>query len=170
MQEQQPYSVPRVGLLHAFERSQPGDQAHFMDALSRVPRGRDGMTTVTVFKEGRQRPAEYHWARFEAFEFTKASPDAIGARGQGKFMFLSVSKNFTMFYDTLRDDGVYRVGATQAQHVGCPILPPSDAEPWEGARGAQELMDRCGLTPLKKVGSRIIILEPTDELLRQVAN
>ena len=115
-------------------------------------------------------PEEYHWARFEAFAFTKANPDAIGARGQGKFMFLSVSKNFTMFYDTLRDDGIYRLGATQAQHVGCPILPPSDAEPWEGERAAQELKDRCGLSPLNKVGSRIIILEPTDELLQQAAN
>ncbi len=115
-------------------------------------------------------PEDYHWARFEAFAFTKASPDAIGARGQGKFMFLSVSKNFTMFYDTLREDGVYRVGATQAQHIGCPILPPNDVEPWEGERGAQELLDKSGLGPLRKVGSRIIVVEPTDELLEQLAS
>src|SRR6266516_3243092 len=243
--------MARVGLLHALERSQPDKEAHFKDAPSRVPRGRDCMTVFTAFKEGRQRPADYiaichniadsypngrphgvqkdaiqnaldaargkapvhvhfelvdnskgrfftitdsnttgltgpvlrdfddydkdlpedyHWARFEAFAFTKASPDAIGARGQGKFMFLSVSKNFTMFYDTLRDDGFYRVGATQAQHIGCPILPPGDVEPWEGERGAQELLDKCGLEPLRKVGSRIIVVEPTGELLEQLAS
>jgi len=31
-------------------------------------------------------PEEYHWARFESFAFHKESPDAIGARGQGKLI------------------------------------------------------------------------------------
>ena len=115
-------------------------------------------------------PEDYHWARFEAFAFTKANPDALGARGQGKFMFLSVSKKYAMFYDTLREDGVYRLGATQAQHVGCPILPAKDAEPWEGKRAVRELLDHCGLESLKKVGTRVIILEPTDEVLQQLGN
>ena len=70
-------------------------------------------------------PEDYHWARFEAFAFTKSDPDAIGARGQGKFVFLRASNSYTMYYDTLRKDGIYRLGATQAQHTGCPRRCPA---------------------------------------------
>ncbi len=109
-----------------------------------------------------------NWARFESFAFTKSRTDAIGARGQGKFIFLNSSKDYTMYYDTFRDDGVYRLGGTQAQAVGCPILPPSDEEPWEGKRGAIELMERCGLEPLSIPGARIIIVDPIDDLLTEL--
>lgn len=113
-------------------------------------------------------PEDSHWARFESFAFTKDSPDAIGARGQGKFIFLRAAKDYTMYYDTLRDDGVYRVGATKATRTGCPILPAD--EPWEGERGAEVLMEKCGLEPLRAVGTRVIVVDPIDELLEQLAN
>jgi hypothetical protein len=113
-------------------------------------------------------PENFHWARFESFAFTKDNPDAIGARGQGKFIFLRAARDYTMYYDTLRDDDVYRVGATKATRTGCPILPAD--EPWEGKRGAEELMEKCGLEPLRAVGTRVIIVDPIDELLEQMAN
>ncbi len=175
-----PHGVQKDAIQNALDAARGRTPVRVRFELIQNPRGRfltvtDSNTTgltgpvLRDFDDYEQDlPEEYHWARFEAFAFTKASPDAIGARGQGKFMFLSVSKSFTMFYDTLRDDGVYRVGATQAQRIGCPILPPSDDEPWEGERGAQELLDTCGLERLKEVGSRVIVVEPTDELLEQL--
>ncbi len=113
-------------------------------------------------------PVDYHWARFESFAFTKTDPDAIGARGQGKFIFLRASSNYTMYYDTLRDDGIYRVGATKATMTECPILPPEDSDPWEGSLGESELHERCGLSPISKVGSRIIIEDPIAEVLEEL--
>lgn len=110
-------------------------------------------------------PEYFHWARFESFAFTKRSEDAIGARGQGKFIFLHASQDHTMYYDTLRDDGIYRLGATQATRTGCPILPPATSEPWEGQRAVKELKDKCGLRPLQEIGTRVIIVDPNDELL-----
>lgn len=83
-------------------------------------------------------PENYHWARFESFAFTKTSPDAIGARGQGKFIFLCASKLYTMYYDSLRDDGVYRLGATQATRTDCPILPKGES--WDGERVPRSLL------------------------------
>ena len=59
-------------------------------------------------------PEEERWARFESFAFTKQDPDAIGARGQGKFVFLAASKQYTMLYETLRNDKVYRLGITRS--------------------------------------------------------
>ncbi len=110
-------------------------------------------------------PEDYHWARFEAFAVTKVSPDAIGARGQGKFIFLSASKSYTMYYDTFRKDGVYRVGATKATHSGSPIYPGEDEDPWEGERGTKKLEDLCGLLPLETIGARVIIVDPIEELI-----
>lgn len=113
-------------------------------------------------------PREYHWARFESFAFTKDDPDAIGARGQGKFIFLRASSKYTMYYDTLREDGLYRVGGTQATKTGCPILPPKETEPWEGELGESELSKRCGFAPIRNIGSRIIIADPIDEVREEI--
>lgn len=115
-------------------------------------------------------PTDYHWARFESFAFTKDDPNAIGARGQGKFIFLGTSKNYIMYYDTLREDGVYRLGGTQATRTGCPILPPHGVKPWEGEEGIRELLDRTGLNPLREIGTRIIIENPVDEFCESLNN
>ena len=113
-------------------------------------------------------PSDYHWARFESFAFTKNDPNAIGARGQGKFIFLRSSKKYTMYYDTLRDDELYRLGGTMATHTGCPILPNNDIPQWENKIGADELKSVTGLDPLENIGTRIIIVDPIDELIEQL--
>jgi len=113
-------------------------------------------------------PEDHRGARFESFAFTKESVDAIGARGQGKFIFLHASNSYKMYYDTLRDDDVYRLGATQATRTGCPILPASGE--WEQDHAVQVLKEECGLEPLKEVGTRVIIADPKDEILASLAN
>jgi len=111
-----------------------------------------------------------HWARFEAFAFTKDDADAIGARGQGKFIFLHASADYKMYYDSLRDDGVYRVGATHATRTGCPIFPGVGEDPWEGTRGAGILKEATGLSRIDHVGTRIVVVRPNEELCEALAN
>ena len=112
-----------------------------------------------------------HWARFESFGDTKSDDDALGSRGQGKFLFIYSSKEDKMFYDTLRKDGVYRLGGTGITQKGdSPILPPHGEEPWENDVGRQRLEKYCGLTPLAKVGTRVIIFDPKDEVLAAIKN
>lgn len=109
-------------------------------------------------------PEDHNWARFEGFAFTKHDPDALGARGQGKFILMYASAECLMYYDTLREDGIYRFGGTQAKRTGCPILPGNPfADPWEDDRGRRELAERCGLAPLDCVGSRVIVVSPKPE-------
>lgn len=115
-------------------------------------------------------PEDYHWARFESFAFTKSSPDALGARGQGKFIFLNASQEYTMFYDTLRDDGIYRLGATRATETGCPIFPGDTERPWENAIGDRTLFEKLGVTRLTNVGTRVIIVNPIEEIARSVTD
>jgi len=110
-----------------------------------------------------------HWARFEAFAFTKTDANALGARGQGKFIFLCASEEYKMFYDTLRIDGVYRLGGTEATMTGCPIYPEGDT-PWEDDVARDELRKQFGLAPLREVGTRVIICNPRKEILAAIGN
>ena len=108
-----------------------------------------------------------HWARFEAFAFTKNDPDALGARGQGKFIFLRASRQYKMVYDTLRDDGVYRLGATQATETGRQVY-PHYGESWEDSTAKAKLFELCGLEPLREVGTRVIVCDPLPEVLEEI--
>jgi len=110
-------------------------------------------------------PEDARWARFESFGFTNPDPDALGARGQGKFIFLAASNQRAMLYETLRADGVYRVGATVARQTDCPIFPGPDQDPWEGERGAQIIGSETGLAPLTQQGTRVIIMDPEEEVV-----
>lgn len=105
-----------------------------------------------------------HWARFEGFGFTTPNPDAIGARGQGKFIFLAASRDYLMYYDSLREDGTYRLGATQATKTDCPMLH------WDGDEGRAKLKELTDLEPLSKEGTRIIIVNPVKELQDEITN
>ena len=69
---------------------------------------------------------------FENYAFANddASKDKglLGSRGRGKFIFTGVfKKTNTIFYDTLRDDGVYRIGKRMVEKTKIPnwveILP-----------------------------------------------
>ena len=39
-------------------------------------------------------PEDHRWARFESFAYRNPNPDAIGARGQGKFILLYASEDY----------------------------------------------------------------------------
>lgn len=107
-------------------------------------------------------PEDERWARFESFAFTKQDPDAIGARGQGKFIFLAASKRHTMLYETLRTDKVYRLGITKATRVDCPMMH------WEGIDAKRMLRSLTGLEPIRKIGTRIIIVDPVDTVVEEI--
>ena len=104
-----------------------------------------------------------HWARFESFAFTKSDPNALGARGQGKFIFLQCSENYEMFYETFLESGLRRLGRTQATEIDCPINGP-----WKDEDLVKYLDDACGLTPMENVGTRIIICKPKNEVWNKI--
>lgn len=109
----------------------------------------------------KEKPSEYQkerWAKFEALSYPNIDPVGRGSRGQGKWVFIGASKNKTIFYDTLRKDGVYRMGAWLGENQ---LL----QEPPEG-ENAENLLKKNFpyLNPLRKVGTRVIIVNPRKEL------
>jgi hypothetical protein len=110
-------------------------------------------------------PVEERWGRFENLAFTKdPTEEALGARGQGKFIFLAASKSRSIVYDTCRDDGIYRLGVRRYKGR-TDILSFS----WEGDEAIAKLHEYVPfLEPLKVVGTRVIIDDPIDDLVDDI--
>lgn len=112
-------------------------------------------------------PVEERWGRFENLAFTKdPTEEALGARGQGKFIFLAASKTKRIVYDTLREDGVYRLGARYFQGI-TNIM----SHHWEG-KEAKSALEKYSpsLKPLTQIGTRVIIDDPIDDLIEAFLN
>jgi hypothetical protein len=132
--------------------------------LTMTDSGTVGLTGRVLSREeyAEDLPSDERWGRFESLGFTTADPDSIGARGQGKFVFVAASKGKLIIYDSLRMDGTYRMGYTQAQINDCPM------DHADGDDGRRRLGGMTGLEPLSESGTRVIIVEPVDELVRAV--
>jgi len=109
----------------------------------------------------KEKPSDYQrerWAKFEALSYPNIDPTGRGSRGWGKWVFIGTSETKTIFYDTLRQDGVYRVGAWLGENQLLNVPPEGDA--------AEKLLkdNFLFLEPLKIVGTRVIISNPKREL------
>lgn len=100
------------------------------------------------------------WRRFEALGYANPDPRARGARGQGKFIFIGASKRKEIVYETLRADGVYRVGHWITERGSKPLITPL-----EGRQAKEYIRKIVSVQPLNQVGTRIIILDPIEELV-----
>lgn len=120
-------------------------------------------------------PPDERWGRFENVAFTKGpSEEALGSRGRGKFIFVGASAHQTeiknklfknlILYDTLREDGVYRLGYRTI------VITDSPIDSYDGDEGREMLktLTEGLIKPLSHVGSRIIIVSPIDELIDDI--
>lgn len=115
-----------------------------------------------------------NWAAWEAMGYTKEGEDDLGSRGQGKAAFLFHSahpsgytaagrplERMIILYDTLLEDGTYRLGVRIARPDDVRLEPPFENEAareivrtgWSGG-GYDIPLD---LEPLETVGARIIV-------------
>ena len=132
--------------------------------LTMTDGGTVGLTGRVLSREeyAEDLPPDERWGRFESMGFTRPEPDSIGARGQGKFVFVAASKCRLIVYDSLRADGTYRMGYTQAKINDCPM------DHVDGEEGRGRLRDMTGLEPVTETGTRVIIVDPVDEVVRAV--
>lgn len=123
--------------------------------------GKTNLDEEALSKLDFKRYMNERWSRFEALGYANPDPRARGARGQGKFIFIGSSEKKEMIYETLRADGVYRIGHWITKGAK-PLI-----EPLEGDKAREYLKKYCpDLEPLNKVGTRIIIPYPKKELAR----
>lgn len=107
-------------------------------------------------------PDDERWARWESFGYTKEQ--GLGARGQGKLIFMLASKDYTIFYDSLRSDGSYRFGGSTATETGCPVFH------YDGQEAKEIIKERLGIEPLSYQGTRVMIMNPVDEVEEDIKN
>jgi len=131
--------------------------------------GTCGLTGRVLEKEEMEEdlPEEERWGRFESLAFAKSTQGDIvplGSRGRGKFIFVGASRDYSIFYDTLRPDGSYRLGTRTVRKTSSPI------RAWNNSQAKEEL-DRLSqgmLKPLTRVGTRIVVENPIRDLVDSV--
>jgi hypothetical protein len=122
--------------------------------------GRAGLGKEVLDKLDYETYKEERWSRFEALGYRNPDPRALGAKGQGKFVFIASSKVKEILYDTLRKDGVYRVGHWITKRGSKPLIVPLENE-----RGEEYIRSQLpGIKRLDHVGTRIIIKQPIKEV------
>lgn len=107
-------------------------------------------------------PENERWARWEAHGFAKL--EGLGARGWGKMLYMVASKEYTIYYDSVRSDGTYKFGGSTATMSGCPILRH------EGEEAKEFIKSNFGIDPLSHQGTRVIIMDPVDEVIEDINN
>jgi hypothetical protein len=145
-----------------FELVQSGNRSYF----TITDQGTTGLTGRILTKEeyeaaSAQLPVEERWGRFEGLGFLKASGGTLGARGRGKFVFVGASRNLTILYDTVREDGSYRFGLRYVTKTRSPVW-ACDGD--EGKSKIAEITEGA-FEPLEVQGTRVIIVDPCEELL-----
>lgn len=133
------------------------------------------VSTEELEKRNFKLKPEENWAAFEAQGYTKENEDALGSRGQGKAAFLYHShvpgqtRRMAMLYDSLLEDGEYRLGMRFARPVDQTMTPPLYGEEARvRIRSEQFPLDDdlaipLGIEPLREIGTRIIVPFISDE-------
>lgn len=152
-----------TGWKFTFELVRDGDDALFVMR----DEGTTGLTGRILEEEEytEELPPGERWARFESLAFIKEEAGgSLGSRGQGKFIFVAGSGNKTIVYDTYREDGTYRAGMRRVKKTRSPVVA------WDGEEGREKFDDLTGnlLEPFQSVGTRVVIVDPVDELLESV--
>jgi hypothetical protein len=135
--------------------------------LLMTDQGTTGLTGRVLTPEEYEKdlPPEERWGRFEGVAFTQPRTErTLGSRGRGKFIFVGASKEYTILYDTLRGDGTYRFGFRTVEKTESPVAA------YDGEEGRQKLREITGnlIEPLSTVGTRVIIVNPIDELIEDI--
>lgn len=110
-------------------------------------------------------PSTERLARFEAV-FESGGNEGPGLYGRGKLLFNIASKRSTIFYDSLTNDGTYRLGKRYIRGRVYDQLPAI----LEGGRATSALGEwtHGALRPLESPGTRITIVEPLEETVQSI--
>mgnify|MGYP001087616414 CR=1 FL=1 len=119
-------------------------------------------TAADITPESYDISEEERWARWESLAFNKKTSDSLGARGQGKMIFIGASKNYTIYYDSLRENNDYRFGASRAERTRFPVIH------YDGKDAKQKIKEELDIEPIEEQGTRVIIINPIDELIESI--
>jgi len=138
------------------------DGYKFLSMTDKGTTGLTGLQTAADLDEDSLPAEEERWARWESLAVPKQGEESLGARGMGKMILIAASKDYAIVYDSLRPNGTYRVGMSQATHSTCKVMS------WNGEEGKKKIKKNWGLEPLNTQGTRVLIINPVDQLINAI--
>jgi len=120
-----------------------------------------------ALKHGEPIPDDQRLARFESV-YESGGGEGPGLFGRGKLIFNVASKQHLIYYDSRTETGEYRFGERQIQDREYRQY----REVLEGKNAEDKLAEVTSgrVKPLTKTGTRIIIVDPIDEVVEAVEN
>ncbi len=111
-------------------------------------------------------PEHERLARFEHMRFSGGSSQGAGLFGRGKLLFTAASKEYYIIYDSLTHNGIYRLNRRILK--GRRLKNYAKAYEGENAKEMLKKLTKNYLSPLTKSGTRIIIVNPRDEIIKDI--
>ncbi len=105
-------------------------------------------------------------ARFEHMKFSGGNTQGAGLFGRGKLLFTAASEESHIIYDSLTEDGKYRLN--ERRLIGRRFDNFAKAYEDDNARDMLEQLIKGHVKPLNNTGTRIIIIKPKEEIVKAI--
>lgn len=103
---------------------------------------------------------EQRLARFSSMNNSGGNKTGGGLYGVGKIVYSVSSSRYCYYFDSLREDGKYVANANDAGQIY--------ERAFEGEEAKQFIQDATGLTEKTTVGTRVIIVDPKQEIVDSI--
>lgn len=120
-------------------------------------------TEITRFtNEGHEFEQSQRLARFSSLYNSSSNQQGAGLYGIGKTMYAIASKDISYYFDSLTEDGRYVANMIKTGQILEYALEEEEAKSF--------IFDETGISPKFSVGTRVIIPNPTDDLILDIEN
>ena len=115
-----------------------------------------------LMAQGKPLDSTERLSRFTSMFNSGGNTTGGGLFGAGKSVYSVASKNYTYYFDSLREDGKYVANVNKSGQV--------NSVAFEGTEAKRFIADNTGLPEKTTVGTRIIIESPKQELVDSIMN
>ena len=105
-------------------------------------------------------PAEERLSRFTSMFNSGGNATGGGLYGAGKSVYSVASEDYTYYFDSLREDGIYVANVNKKGQV--------ESVAYEGDEAKKFIFEETGLSEKTTVGTRVIIVSPKEELVNAI--
>lgn len=119
-----------------------------------------GAEVNEMMARGEVLPPSERLSRFTSMFNSGGNTTGSGLFGAGKSVYSVASTDYTYYFDSLREDGIYVANVNNNGQV-YPLA-------FEGAEATRFILGETGLSPKKTVGTRVIIKSPKAELVESI--
>lgn len=105
-------------------------------------------------------PPEERLSRFTSMFNSGGNATGGGLYGAGKSVYSVASEDYTYYFDSLREDGIYVANVNKKGQVA--------SVAYEGNEAKKFIFENTGLSEKTTVGTRIIIVSPKEELVNAI--